>query len=95
MVEIGELVAIILATKIIAPNVWGWIADHSGRSMAIVRVACLLAALAFAGVFLVQGYWWLALVMMVDALEVANRRAASMIRCAGTPVIDSVVSCVN
>jgi PPP family 3-phenylpropionic acid transporter len=64
-VEIGELVAIIMATKIVAPNIWGWIADHSGRRMQVVRLACLLATLAFAGVFLWKGYWWLALVMTV------------------------------
>ena len=64
-VEIGELVAIIMATKIVAPNVWGWIADHTGRRMAIVRAGCLFAALAFAGVFFGQGYWWLVLVMSV------------------------------
>jgi MFS transporter, PPP family, 3-phenylpropionic acid transporter len=62
-VEIGELIAIMMATKIIAPNIWGWIADRSGRRMPIVRVASLLAALAFAGVFLGNGYWWLALVV--------------------------------
>ncbi len=62
-IEIGELVAIIMATKIVAPNVWGWIADQSGRRMAIVRIGCLLAAIAFAGVFFAQGYWWLVLVM--------------------------------
>ncbi len=64
-VEIGELVAIIMATKIVAPNVWGWIADHTGRRMSIVRAGCLFAALAFAGVFFGQGYWWLVLVMSV------------------------------
>lgn len=64
-VEIGELVAIIMATKVVAPNIWGWIADHTGRKMAIVRAASLLAAVSFAGVFLGQGYWWLALVMFV------------------------------
>jgi PPP family 3-phenylpropionic acid transporter len=64
-VEIGELVAIIMATKIIAPNIWGWIADHTGRRMMIIRVASLLAAVAFSAVFFVQGYWWLALVMTV------------------------------
>jgi len=63
VVEIGELVAIIMATKIIAPNIWGWIADHSGKRMRIVRIACLLATVSFAGVFLVKGYWMLALVM--------------------------------
>ena len=64
-VEIGELIAIIMATKIIAPNIWGWIADHTGRSMRIIRLASLLAALAFCGVFIAHGYWWLALVMSV------------------------------
>ncbi len=62
-VEIGELIAIMMATKIIAPNIWGWIADRSGRRMRIVQVASLLAALAFAGVLLGNGYWWLALVV--------------------------------
>lgn len=61
--QIGELVAIIMATKIIAPNVWGWIADHTGRRMYMVRLASLLATLCFAGVFWAHGYWRLALVM--------------------------------
>jgi PPP family 3-phenylpropionic acid transporter len=61
--EIGELVAIIMGTKILAPNIWGWIADHTGRRMSIVRLGCLLATVSFAGVFAGHGYWWLALVM--------------------------------
>ena len=65
MTQIGQLIAILMATKIVAPNIWGWIADHTGRRMSIVRAGCLLAALAFAGVFFGQGYWWLVLVMSV------------------------------
>jgi PPP family 3-phenylpropionic acid transporter len=61
--EIGQLIAILLATKIVAPNVWGWIADHIGQRIAVVRMASLLAAVAFAGVYLGNGYWWLAVVM--------------------------------
>lgn len=63
--EIGQLVAILMATKIVAPNVWGWIADHIGQRMRIVRIASLLAAVAFAGVFAGSHFWWLALVMVV------------------------------
>jgi PPP family 3-phenylpropionic acid transporter len=63
VVDIGELVAILMATKIVAPNVWGWIADRTGRRMKIVRLASLLAAVCFAGVFMGHGYWWLALVI--------------------------------
>ncbi len=63
--EIGQLIAILLATKIVAPNLWGWIADHTGHRMAIVRMASLLAAFTFAGVFIDSSFWWLALVMTI------------------------------
>lgn len=61
--RIGELIAIIMATKIIAPNIWGWIADHTGQRMRIIRSASLLAAVCFAGVFISSSYLWLAVVM--------------------------------
>ena len=63
--QIGELMAVLMATKIISPNVWGWIADHTGRRMAVVRLGALLAVVAFAGVFAVRGYWSMALVMLL------------------------------
>ncbi len=56
--------AIIMGTKIISPNIWGWIADHLGHRMLIVRVGCMLAAITFAGVFISSNYWWLLLVMV-------------------------------
>jgi PPP family 3-phenylpropionic acid transporter len=62
--EIGQLIAILMATKIVAPNIWGWIADHTGHRMQIVRIASLLATVAFAGVFLGSSFWWLVLVMI-------------------------------
>ncbi len=61
--RIGALVAILMATKIVAPYVWGWIADHSGRPMLIVRLASLFSLLAFVAVFWAQDFWALALVM--------------------------------
>jgi len=63
--EIGELMAVVMATKIIAPNIWGWIADHTGQRMLIVRSGSLLACLFFAGVFWSSSYLWMALVMAV------------------------------
>lgn len=63
--EIGQLVAILMATKIIAPNIWGWIADHTGHRMQIIRAGSLLAAISFAGVFIDQSFLWLALVITV------------------------------
>ena len=61
--QIGELTAILMATKLIAPNIWGWIADHTGRRIAIIRLASLLATLTFAGTLFGSSYLWLALVM--------------------------------
>lgn len=62
---IGELMAIIMATKIIAPYLWGWIADHTGKGIIIIRLAAILSLLSFLGVFIDSTYWWLAMVMMV------------------------------
>ncbi|WP_231971473.1 MFS transporter [Thiohalobacter thiocyanaticus] len=62
--EIGELMAILMATKLIAPNIWGWIADHTGRRMGIIRTASLVSIVCFAGIFLGSSFQWLALVMI-------------------------------
>ncbi len=59
-VEIGQLSAILVATKIIAPNLWGWIADYTGKSLRIIRLASLLSALFFASFLLAHGYVWFA-----------------------------------
>jgi len=56
--RIGELLSITLATKIIAPNIWGWIADHTGQRMVLVRLACLATGVCFAGVYLAQDSFW-------------------------------------
>ncbi len=63
--QIGELMALLAATKIVSPNIWGWIADHTGHRMAIVRIGALLALLSFALVFVAHSYWTLALVMVL------------------------------
>ncbi len=62
--EIGELMAVLMFTKLIAPNIWGWIADHTGLRMPIVRLASFLSVICFVGVFYAEGFWWLSLVMM-------------------------------
>ena len=44
---------------------WGWLADRSGARMRLVRLACLLAALTFAAIFVARGFWGIAAVMFV------------------------------
>ena len=62
-VAIGELMAILMATKVVAPNIWGWLGDHLGHRMRIVRLASLLSLLVFCGMFWAQSFWAIALVM--------------------------------
>lgn len=59
--EIGELMAILMATKVVAPNLWGWLGDHLGHRMRIVRLASLVSLLAFLTMFWAESYWALAL----------------------------------
>ncbi len=61
--EIGVLFGTTMATRIIAPNIWGWIADHTGQRMRIVQIGSLLAALCFLGIFIEQTYIWLIVVL--------------------------------
>lgn len=63
--QIGELIAILTGTKIISANMWGWIADHTGKSVRIIRVTALFSMLAFIGFFFAPSYWWFALVSFV------------------------------
>lgn len=62
---IGQLMAIPMATKIIAPNIWGWLGDHYGHRMKIVRIASFASMLIFTLIFIVQGFWMLALAMVL------------------------------
>lgn len=62
---IGSLVAILPATKLVAPYIWGWLADHTRRSMLIIRIASLLALLSFSLVFVSQQLWWLTFAMLL------------------------------
>ena len=60
---IGQLIAIFMATKLVAPNLAGWIADRRGHRMTLVRLASLATFVSFAGVFAARGFWGQALVM--------------------------------
>lgn len=50
-VEIGVLMALPQITRIVAPHLWGWLADHSGQRIGVVRAAGAAGTVAFMGVF--------------------------------------------
>ncbi|MFJ4145312.1 MFS transporter [Pseudomonas sp. NPDC089734] len=61
--RIGELVAIPMLMRCIAPNLWGWLGDHTGRRLSIVRFGAVCALLTFSLILLDKSYVWLAMVM--------------------------------
>ncbi len=63
--QIGILTAILACTKIIAPNIWAWIADHRGRRMMIVRFASFIACLLFAGILFTTSFAWMAIIIIL------------------------------
>lgn len=61
--QIGILMAPLHVMRMFAPNIWGHIADRTGRRVAIVQFAAVISLVSFAGVFLGNGFWWLLAVM--------------------------------
>lgn len=62
-VEIGILMSIQPVMRMLAPNLWGWLADHSGRRLLVVQVAASLSALFYLGVFFTTSFWGMLLVL--------------------------------
>ncbi len=60
---IGELMAVIMITKVVGPNLWGWIADHSGKRIHIIRLTTFMAAAVYAALLWVVDYWWMMLTL--------------------------------
>jgi PPP family 3-phenylpropionic acid transporter len=58
-VEIGVLMALPQLTRILAPHLWGWLADHTGRRIGVVRISGAAGMIAFLGVFAGDSFAWL------------------------------------
>ncbi|MDX1803281.1 MAG: MFS transporter [Alcanivorax sp.] len=61
---IGTLMAIPQLTKIGAPNLWGWLADRSGRRLRIIRLGNFAAAVVFLPVFWIDRFWSMAALLV-------------------------------
>ena len=63
--EIGELLAIALGTKVVAPYIWGWIADHTSHRLRMLRAAATLTIIFYAALLLRDSYAWLAVTLFL------------------------------
>jgi PPP family 3-phenylpropionic acid transporter len=61
--QIGVLMSLLQVMRIFAPNLWGHIADHTGKRVPIVQLAALVCLLAFIRVFWATTFWPLFAVM--------------------------------
>ena len=61
--QIGVLMSLLQVMRIFAPNIWGHIADHTGKRVAIVQLAAFVCLVSFIGVFFAKTFWPLFLVM--------------------------------
>src|SRR5262245_30622633 len=58
-VEIGVLMSLPQVSRIVAPQLWGWLADHSAARLHIVRLAGVAGTVAWLGVFAGTHFAWL------------------------------------
>jgi len=62
-IEIAILMSIQPVMRMIAPNLWGWLADHSGKRQRVVQIAATLSAACYLGVFATTSFWGMFLVL--------------------------------
>ncbi|MDO8206484.1 MAG: MFS transporter [Gallionella sp.] len=62
-VEIGILMSVQPVMRMLAPNLWGWLADHTGRRLLVIQVAATLSAVFYLGVFMTTSFWGMLLVL--------------------------------
>lgn len=59
-VQMGNLSGVLVGTRIVAPNFWGWIGDRSGKCLRLIRIVLFFSALLYAGFFFGNDFVWLA-----------------------------------
>lgn len=55
--EIGEILAIFMGTKVVGPSLWALIADKTGKQLGIIRLGAFLACAFFVFLFWLNDYW--------------------------------------
>ncbi len=80
----GTLLAVPMLTKILLPNIWGWLADVTGQPRRVMQLGILGACLAFVGVcwrqdvaglllcLIIYSTFWNAVLPQFEAITLAN-----------------------
>lgn len=62
---IGVLMAMLHLSRIVAPNLWGWLADYSGQRLRIIRFGACLTWMVFIAIFWQTSAVGIGLVMLL------------------------------
>ena len=62
-IEIAILIAVQPVMRMIAPTLWGWLADRTGKRLLVVQIAATLSAVCYMGVFATTSFWGMFLVL--------------------------------
>jgi PPP family 3-phenylpropionic acid transporter len=62
---IGAIMALPQLVRIVAPHLWGWLADRSGRRLRVARVCTMVGTVAYCGLFAARGFEALFAVVLV------------------------------
>lgn len=65
VIEIGILMSMQPVMRMLAPNVWGWLADHTGQRLTVIKIAATMSALFYLGVFFTTSFWGMMLVLVL------------------------------
>ena len=62
-IEIAILIAVQPVMRMIAPTLWGWLADRTGKRLLVVQIAATLSAVCYMGVFATTSFWGMFVVL--------------------------------
>ncbi len=63
--QIGVLMSLMQVMRIVGPNLWGWVADHTSQRVQVLRLTSIAAALAFCGIFWGQTFVFFLVVLVL------------------------------
>jgi len=64
LLEIAQLSALLMLTKILAPNIWGVLADRQQCRLKLVRLGSSLTCVGYIGFFFADSFWSMAVVIV-------------------------------
>ena len=71
--QIGVLMSLMQVMRIIGPNFWGWVADHTRQRVVVLRLTALAALASFLGMFFGQTFaQFFVLMVMINAFSSAQ-----------------------